>query len=397
MATGLTKNTSVIGIEKEVTEGTYQAPQAATSYVQPLQDGFDLTPAREKIERTIITNSIGKPSPRLGIRSVQAALPCEFRASGIEGGDVDFAALLESALGAKRSIAANITTKTGNTGSVLQIQDADIGSIHVGDVLVVKQAGGHHVCAVTAKDSTGGAANVTILPAKSAGSFSDNVVLSKTQMYLTANSGHPALSLSYYWANQILQKGIGCKVTGLSVDNFATGQVGSFKFSLEGLGYGETDSAAPHSPTYDSGIPPIILGAKVFQNGAEIEVNQFSLSLANTLSFLTATTNANGRSKSRVTQRVITGSIDPYKDDTSTANFDNFDAGTEFSLLIWAANPSAVAGEIQMGSVVGIYLPKCLASETKVADKDGVLTDAISFTAGRGADGSSEEMYLGFI
>jgi hypothetical protein len=398
MATGITKNTSIIGVEIEGTEGTYTAPSAATSYVQPLADGFELTPAREKIDRAILTNSIGKATPRLGIKSVQAALPVEFRASGVEGGDVDFAALLKGALGATRSIASTTTTKSsGNTGSVLQIQDADISKFNAGDIVVVKESGGHHVCAITAVDSSTGAANIAITPAKASGSFSNSVVISKSTMYYTANASHPALSLSYYWANEILQKAIGCKVTAMSLDNFATGQVASLKFDLEGLGYGESNTVAPHTPSYDTGIPPIILGATVYRNGTAIDINKFSLSLANTLSFLTATANANGRSASRVTERQVTGSINPYKDDTATTYHDAFDAGTEFSLFIKAYNPSAVAGEVTLGSVIGIYLPKCIATETKVADENGILTDDISFQAVRGSSGSTEEMYLGLI
>jgi hypothetical protein len=398
MATGITKNTSVIGIEKEVTEGTYLAPQAATSYVQPLADGFDLTPSRERIDRTIITNSIGKPTPRLGMRSVTATLPCEFRASGVEGADVDFGPLLESAMGAKRSIATTTTTKSsGNTGSVLQIEDADISKFAVGDIVVIKEAGAHHPCAVTAVDDTASSANITIVPAKASGSFSNSVVISKSQMYLTANADHPALSVSLYWANEMLQKAIGCKVTSMSVDNFTTGQVASFNFGLEGLSYGEENEGAPHSPSYDTGIPPIMLGAKVFQNGTSIDINQFSLSVANTLSFATAVSNPSGKSASRVTERQITGTLNPYKDDTSTANHDAFDAGTEFSLFIYAANPSAVDGELEMGSIVGIYLPKCTLTEAVVGDQEGILTDNLSFQAGRGSDGATEEMYLGLI
>jgi hypothetical protein len=398
MATGILKNTSVIGIEEEVTEGTYLAPQAATSYLQPLDSGFELTPAREKIDRSILTNSIGRPTPRLGIKSVQAALPVEFRASGTEGADVDAAPLLHGALGARRSISTNTTTKNaGNTGSVLQIQDVDISKFNVGDVILVKEAGAHHVCAVTTVDATGGAANISILPAKPSGSFSNSVIISKSTVYYTANSGHPSLSLSYYWGNTILQKGSGCKVSSMALDNFSTGQVASLKFGLEGLGYGEADGAAPHTPSYDSGLPPIILGATVYRDGVSIDINQFGLSLANSLSFLTATSNANGRSGSRVVSRTITGSLNPFKDDTTTTYHDAFNAGTEFSLFIKAFNPSAVAGEYTMGSVVGIYLPKCIATEDKVADLNGILTEAISFQAVRGSNGATEEMYMGLI
>lgn len=397
MATGLTKNTSIIGVEEETTEGTYLAPQAATSYLQPLADGFDLTPAREKIDRAVLTNSIGRATPRLGIRSVTAALPVEFRASGTEGGDVDFAALLKSALGARRQISTTTTTKTGNSGSVLQIQDADISKFNVNDIIVVKESGGHHICAITAKSTGTGTATITLFPTKPSGSFADNVVVSKSTVYYTANTGHPSLSISEYLGNQILKKGMGCKVTSMSLDNFSTGQVASLNFGLDGLGYGEADGAAPHTPTYDSGIPPIILGAKVYRDGTAVDVNQFSVSLSNSLAFLTATANANGRSASRVVQREITGSLNPYKDDTSTANHDAFDAGTEFSLFVMAYIPSAVSGEVTMGSVVGIWLPKCIATENKAGDQEGIVTDEISFQAVRGSDGSTEEMYMGFI
>jgi hypothetical protein len=398
MATGLTKNTSIIGVEVEVTEGTYIAPQAATSYVQPLADGFEHTPARETIDRGILTNSIGRSTPRLGTASVTASLPCEFRASGVEGGDVDFGPLLKGALGATRSISTTTTTKSsGNTGSSLKIQDADISKFNVGDIIVVKESAGHHVAAITAVDSTGGAAAITILPAKASGSFSNSVVISKTTMYYTANTGHPALSLSYYWGNEIVSKASGCKVTSLSIDNFSTGQIASFNFGLEGLGHDEANSAAPHTPSYDSGIPPIMLGAVAYRDGVAVEINQFSLSVANTLAFLTATSNVNGKSASRVTERQVTGSINPFKDDTSTANYDAFNDGTEFSLFIKAFIPSAVSGEITMGSVVGIYLPKCIATETKPSDLDGIMIDDISFQAVRGSAGTTEEIYIGLI
>jgi len=398
MATGLTKNTSVIGLEVESTAGTYIAPQAATSYVQPMADGFEMAPSREKIDRGILTNSIGKATPRLGMRSVSASLPCELRASGTEGADVDFGPLLKGALGATRAIATTTTTKaSGNTATLLQIEDADISKFNVGDVILVKQTGAHHVCFITAKATGAGVATVTVSPAHPSGDHTDSVVISKSTMYYTASTGHPSLSLSYYWANEITQKAIGCKVTSMSIDNFATGQVAALNFGLEGLSYDEVNGAAPHTASYDSGIPPIILGAYVYKDGALIEINQFGLSLSNELGFITSTGNASGKSASRITGREITGTINPYKDDTSVAFFDAFDDATEFSMFVIAANPSTTAGEYVMGSVVGIYLPKCLATECKVGEQEGILTDEISFQAVRGSDGATEEMYLGLI
>ena len=135
MAIGIQKNTTQIGVKEEVTEGTFVPVAADTDFIQPLEDGFDMTPAKELVERTILTSSIGNPTPRVGTKSVAATLPVELRASGIEGGTPDFDLFLKGALGDVRTIAAQVTTKVaGNTSSVLQIEDADIGDFTVGDI-----------------------------------------------------------------------------------------------------------------------------------------------------------------------------------------------------------------------------------------------------------------------
>lgn len=393
-----TRDTSVIGIATESTEGTYTAPTGTTSYFQPLESAFDITPSRELLEREVMTNSVGRATPKLGTKSAQGNFSSEFRASGTEGGDVDFSLLLKGALGATRSISTTTTTKgSGNTGSVLQIEDADISKFAVGDIVIIKQSSGHHPCAITAVDTSSGTANITVTPAKASGSFSNSVVISKSTMYYTANSGHPALSVSCYWANQVRQALIGAKVTSMGIDNFSTGQLAAFNFGLESLSYSETDGAAPHTPAYDTGTPPIILNAVIYKDGTAFEVNNFSLSLENELGFQTSTSSSNGRVASRVTKRTISGSVNPYMDDTTTTWFDLFDAGTSFALFIKAFTPSSTSGEITMGSCVGIYLPNCVVTEFKHGDAEGLITDEVSFSADRGANGTSEEMYIGFI
>jgi hypothetical protein len=398
MATGLNRNLTIIGIESESTAGTYVAPSAATSYFQPLSDGFELNGSKDKIDRNILTSSIGKATPRIGMQSCAASMPVEFRGSGIEGGDVDFSLLLEGALGTKRSIATTTTTKNaGNTGTVLQIQDADISKFNVGDVVLVKETGAHHVSPIISKTTGAGTATITLLVAKPTGSFSNSVVVSKTQMFLTANSGHKSLSVSEYLGNEIVKKGIGCKVTGMSLEGFQTGGVPSLKFALEGLSYSEADGAAPHTPSYDSGVPPIVLGANVYKDGVAMSLDEFKLSLSNKLSFIKEIGNAAGKSSSRVVSREISGSLNPYKDDTSVANFTNWSAGTEFSIFAVAYTPSSTTGEISLGSVVGIYLPKCIVTDYKDGNHEGISTDELGFQAVRGSDGSTEEMYLGVI
>lgn len=398
MAIGITRNTTVIGIKEEVTEGTYLAPAAATDYIQPLADGFELSPSKELIERNVLTSSIGKVSPRVGQKSVGASLPVEYRASGVEGSPTDFDLLLKGALGARHDITTQTTSKAAvHTSTLIQIEDADISKFAIGDGLVVLETGAHHVCAVVSRVTTPGNASITVTPAKPSGIFTSAVVISKSATYYPANDSHPSLSLSYYWGNQIRETAVGCKVTQLSVDNFTTGQIASFNFALEGLSFDEIDGAAPHTPTFDSGLPPLILRACLFQDGVEYQINNFSLTVANTLGFLTSTCSANGKISSRVTERAISGSFNPYKDDTSVAQFTSFNTNAPYSLLVRAFNPSTVSGEVDLGSVIVLYMPNCLTVEKQVGDQDGILTEDISFNATRGTSGSVEELYIGMV
>jgi hypothetical protein len=398
MATPIIRRNTIIGVEEEVTEGVYLVPQAATSYVQPLEDGFDMNMAREVLDRGILTSAPGKETPRLGMRSVTAALPVEYRASGVEGAAPDWEPLIKSALGATRSYASQTTSTTAHTALQINMSDGDAANYAVGDSVVVLESGAHEVRPISAVVTTPGSNSISFPFALDNGAPSDTVVIAKYTTYLTANVGHPPLSLSYYWANEIRQAATGAKVNALSLDNYTVGQVASLNFGLEGLFYEpEVDGVAPHTPTYDTGIPPILLKACIFRDGVSIPVNTFTLALSNTLGFTTSLCSENGKISSRIVSREITGSINPYKDDTATTYFDDWDAGTEFSLFAYAYNPSSTSGEMDLGSVCAIWLPQCLTTEFQTQDLEGLLVDQMSFRATRGANGSDEEMFFSLI
>jgi hypothetical protein len=391
MATGLIKVNSVISVMEEVTEGVYVPPAAATDFIQPLRDGFSMGHARELVERTILTNSPGMPTPRLGIKSATAAVPVEYRASGTAGGAPDFHALLKGALGFTKTATATTTT-TGHTSTVINMAAPDAAKYSIGDIVVVKRAGMYESRPVSAVGGT----SITLAWALSNGAPPDLVVIEALRTYRTASSGWPSLSVSYYWGNEIRQAIVGARVNSMSLDNVTTGQIASFNFGLEGLTYeDEFNGAAPFTPTYDSGVPPIMLEACVWRNGVVIPVNTLSLSMTNTLGFLTDMCSENGKVSARITSREITGGINPHKDDSATNYFDDWNEGTEFSLFMSAYNPSGVAGEWDMGSVVSLWLPQCFSTEFNTEDLEGILVDQIGFRATKGEAGDKEEMYLG--
>jgi hypothetical protein len=389
------KDNTVVAVEIESTEGTYVAPTAASSYVQTLSDGFELTPAKETLERQILNGSIGKTTPLTGTRSVSGAIPVEMRAHSTEGDAPEYDALMRSAMGSRRQVtttsADDTDSGTPHTASRIYLLDADASKYNVGDIATIKVAGDYHTSPITAVSNTPGDVYVDLLVA-AAGAFTDGDAIAALTTYVTADSGHPSLSVSKYVESARLERATGVKITSLALENFTTGQLASFNFGIEGLDWQHSLTASPFTPSFDTAQPPIILQACIFQDGVQIDINELSFSLENTLGFVTSTCSENGRISSRATERTVSGTFNPYKEDDDVSQMDKFRANTEFSLYGSAFVPSATAGEY--GNVVAFYLPNCITTEVSEADQDGLLQEELSFTAGRGSAGTEEELYI---
>lgn len=389
------KKNTVVAVVIEDTEGTYKAPTLATEFVQTLADGFELGKTKEVIERDITIGSVGKASPRTGIFEASATIPVELRAHSTEGTEPEYGELVESALGAKDQITSNVTSGTGHSSTVLNIADIDITKFNVGNVIFVKEAGAFHVSPIIAVDETPAAANITLLVPHPDGAMTDGVVISKSTTYKVADTGHPSLSISKYIESAILEQAVGCKVSTLSIENFATGQIPSMSFGLEGLNFDSSLTAPPVTPAFDSAIPPIMLDGGVYQDGAKIQINELSVSLENTLGLITSICEPNGRISSRVTDRTVSGTFNPYKPDDSISNFTAFKNNTPFSLFAYGKLSTSTPGEFDQ--VVAVYMPNCIMTEFAEADQDGILQDSISFSADRGIAGDVQEIYIAFM
>ena len=217
----------------------------------------------------------------------------------------------------------------------------------------------------------------------------DAVVVEAFNTYVPADDSHPSYSVSKWVEGEVLEQAVGCKTTSLAVESFSTGQVASMKMGFEGANYSRSLSTLATTPAYDTSETPIILDACIYQDGVKIEVNDFTLSVENSLGWIKDT--CNGKQTSRITSRSISGTINPYKADDSIADYTKFDANTAFSLFITAHNPSGTTGEYDES--VSFYLPVCVITELGEGDIDGVLTEAISFTA-NSEDGSVKELYI---
>lgn len=390
------KRNTAWGIASESTEGTYAAPGSSTAFVQTLAEGAEINPSKELLERNVFNNSIGKTSPRVGMFQVTGSMPVEAKAAALAGGAPEYDLLLKSALGNRRQITTTTTTKaSGNTATVLQIEDADISKFTVGDIIMTKAAGAFHVSPIISIVTTLGSASLSLLVGHPSGDHPDSVVIEKASTYICSDSAHPPLSISKYIEDAVLEAGLGCRVNSMALEGFSTGQLPSFNFGFEGLNFTRSLTSIPYTPSYSAALPPIILSAGAYLDGAAIEINELGFTLENTLAFKTSIAASNGRIKGRATERAISGSFNPYKQDDSIANYTKFLNNTHFSLFAYAMVPTGVAGEF--GQVVACYLPKCIITELGETDQDGLLQEAITFTAARGSDGATDEVFLGFI
>ncbi len=397
----LNKLETQVAVTEEVTEGTYVAPSAATDYVQPLEDFVGFTPTKELVERNILRPQLGQITPRTGTQRSEAGMAVEMRASGTEGEETDYDLLLETAVGSRRQTTTRTTTKAApaHTTTTIYIEDADIGDFAVGDGIVVLETGSHEHVVVTAVDSVSADKNITVSPAMS-GAPSASVEISKFTTYFGASSGSAAKSLSltaFLGNGGVSQRIAGMKCTSMSLDNFTTGQIASWNFGLNGLSLTEVLESSPFTPSFDSGVPPLILSACVFQDGTQIDVNNFSLSVTNTLSERLSTCDANGLTALNLTEREISGTFDPYKSDSSTSQFDNFDDNTPYSLIALAATPSSTAGELTLGTCVSIYMPNCITTEFAPQDLNNIIQDGVTFAATAGDSGSDTDIFISVV
>lgn len=385
MAIGLVADEGVVFIEKEITEGLYQAEQSGTAAIEVLSDGLELKESRELLTRNNRTGTVETVASLLGTKSSTGTIPVELKAAGVEGAVPESGVLWEAMLGGVRSSATATSKIAGHTASRLEIEDADIGKYKVGDSIRIKEsefAGEDHVSAITAVDTTGGAAFIDLLVTRAAGAFTNSVKIGAFTTFFH-QSGAPSLSITNYLGGKKRQKALGVRPTSAELGNFSTGVLADVNFAVEGLSYGDREIGNPlFAAIFDSdnGVtPPPILNSKIYQNGVEVIVNSLAITLTNTLAFLSSTGSPNGRVNSRITKFETGGTFNPYMQDDNITVFDNFNCNKPFSVFARTqVEDCDNAGVFKDG--IAFYIPNARNSDLGVGNEDGVLTDEIAFT-----------------
>jgi hypothetical protein len=305
-------------------------------------------------------------------------IPIEFKSGDSEAAP-ETAVLYESALGGTEAASGDIATSTDHTSSVIYM--ADTSAFDVNDIVLVKSAGGD-ILHVSPIDSISANTSITLLVAHTE-AFADSVTVKKAIDYRTADSGHPSFSITKYNTGSdpesaaTVETAAGCKVSSMAIENWTTGQHPTVTLAYEGMVFTHDTGTSSYTPSFDASLPVVALAACVYKDGSALVLNDFTLSLENTLAPKTSTCNANGRTGIRVGGREITGTINPYKQDDSVSEWDAWDADTTFSLFAYAYNGTTSAKT----EVVAIYIPKCQYQEVAQSNIEGLAQNAFTFTA----------------
>lgn len=393
---GIVADRGSVAVEIEATEGLYQAEQNSDSFLEVLSEGLEFSPTKELIERNNRTSTIEQTKSRVGQKSMSGTIPLEFRAGDSEGASPEYDALLQALLGGKRSGTAS-TSLTGHSTTQIFVDGADIGKYSVGDTVKIKEYDASagvdedHVSPIVAVDDSLGVESITLkIPYSRA--FSDGVEIGAFTTYFH-QAGAPTVSVTNYLGGEIREKAIGMRVTEMSLNNFSTGALPDLAFSMEGLDFDREVGAPLFTPTFPDALPPIVLCSKVYRDSSELQVNNLSMTLTNTLAFLTSTASCSGKISSRITDFSAGGSFNPYMENDNTTNFDFFNDNTSFS--IFGSSQNYGASEKEKLENVCFYMPSCVSTEIATGNEDGVLTDAISFSAFR--DKGNDTVFLSFI
>jgi hypothetical protein len=390
----VSKKTASIFLTQEVTEGTPVAPSVGTDAIGVLADGFELNGEKELVERNLLRSGISKQVPLVGIQSSTASISCECATSSTEGSAPEFDILMKGLLGGKHQVTVEVISNSSsdNTTSKIFMVEADAQKFMVGESVVAKATGAYHFSPIKAIVSAGIDSYIELLvPAGAV--FADDVHVSKVTTYYGANTGHGSITVTSFLEGAIKMQASGCKVASMSLEGYEVGQLPTLSFSLQGANYTESVEAQTVTPAFSQATPALILGACVFMDDVAIPVSNVALSIENTLGKITSTCAPNGVIAQLTSGRAVSGSFTTYLENDNVDMFTKFNSNTQFSLFLYAKNPTAVAG--QGKNYFGFFVPAAIITGQPKADTDGIVTIEVAWQAGEDANG--KDIFVSFV
>jgi hypothetical protein len=210
----------------------------------------------------------------------------------------------------------------------------------------------------------------------------ETIVASTSVTYAPVSTGHESASI-YYYEDGSLYKILGA--IGTVSFSLETGAIGYAEFTFTGHYGGLTDAALP-SLTFDSTVPPAILGASFSALGYASAINSLSLDVANEVVTPASMSDAEGYGDVLIVDRDPAGSFDPQAELVATEAFvADWKAGTAGAIQTGAIGSTA-------GNIYALSMPTSHYREIAPGDRDSMRTYDIGF----GAHGDDSAFSIAF-
>lgn len=367
----LTRNT-VVGVVQEVTEGTYVAP-TASDLVQ-IVDFPAHNPVVERLDRDLIKGSIGRLKPLHGIRSGTMELSVELRSGGVSGGVVqqpEIHELLLSAFG-RHTAPGNATLIGGSTDTIIELDTGEGAAYEEGDIVHI--LGEIRAIRSVATDT------VTLNRALDKGAPAASTTFVGGYTYKPANTGHNPLSVTVWYGDEWEARGVGCRVSNVAFADFTTGQIPKLNFTLEMLNWDEVAGSSPASPVYNDTPPPVAVNGTIYKDTTDFCVNAVEMGIASTVTPELCINNLGGRARLFVTDREISGTVDPMVDAANIGLFADFRDNVDFELEVSVASIDSSNDKVA-GEGIGVWMPFMNFTGMGFADNDGTVKHELPVSA----------------
>ena len=388
----LTRNT-MVGVKAEAVEGVYEAP-SNTELVQ-IVDVPAFNPVVETLERNLIKGSIGRLKPLHGIRSGTVELSVELRSGGEVAGVVqqpEIHPLLLSAFG-RFTNPGNATTVGGSTDTDIEVDTGEGAAYEKGDIVnilgevrFIRSVAGDTLTLNRALDKGAPAASVTVT-----GGYT----------YKPADTDHDPLSITIWYGDEWEARAIGCRCSSISFSDFATGQIPKLAMTFEMLDYDSVAGTSPTPPVFNDTLPPVAINGNVYKadagggNPAEFCINNFETTMEQTVTPEECIVKDGGRSRLFITDRVVSGTFDPFVDAANISLWTQFIQNDDFEIEVSIATVD-VSGDFTVGTGAGVWMPFLNFTTVGFADQDGTMKHEIPFSAHESV-ALNDEIYMGFV
>ena len=381
--TKLAKKVGILSV-LETTPGT--DPGSGYSGVLINEDGFDIKPTGDKIERKALTTSLSPQGHVIGAKGYELTCQAELKGGGLSGSDVvapELDTLIQACAMKKEDLLVlSVSSVSGTFEQGEEITDTTAGASlgYLADVVVSGTSATLYIYAYTGQAVTSGdtITGGTSSASGTAGSSTEGLCYHP----VSSESDMKTATIHCYrdGIRHVITYCMGTFDLNLQVGNYPVAS-----FTLSGVYADPTDQSDP-SVTYSDITPPLVLDAGLQIGSVDMSLTcatALAVGLKNTVSPRKCMNAADGISGYRITARSPAGSIDPETTDISSFNpwQDWKNAGTE---KIYCQIGSSAGNRIRP------LVPNALYESVSYGNRDGILTYALPFTCKKGATGDDE-------